>query len=338
MSRKFLYTLHALVSNYGTNKITHLQRSTGGVWTIIGNITGPSTNNLNSLASNLQGSRVIFANYPSNGIVPFNYSGGTWIPGVLVPSSQSGNTAAVTMSDDGLHALSGGDFQNTFTPYEFNTSTGLWLNGTAVPLPSTHPDSLQMTRDGNRALVTFKYDNVAYPLTRNPGTGIWSVSGSAITLNASNERFFAIGISVDGSRAIIGSNKAGVLSDGLIWNGSTWDRISCPVTLFSASWRPDGLSAIGGNAEDESGAIRTVNYNPSTGAFTAGQTFTGYGRITGVVIANDGVGDIALAADFNSNAVIPVNYSRTTGLWTPETPISSALFSNPLNLSLFPVW
>ena len=339
MSRKFFFSMHALVSNYSSNNITHLLYSSSGVWTVVENIVaGPSANNLNSIASNMQGSRLIFANYPGSGIVPLDYNGITWTAGTLVPNSGGGAAAAVTMSADGLHSLSGGDFSSLVTPYDFNLSSGLWETKTGVSVGSTDLDSVRMTRDGSRALAVGKFGNTAYPLARDPITGIWAPSGSPIGLNTSGERFFAIGISVDGSTAIIGSNNAAVASDGLIWNGSVWNRVSIPVPINGVTWRPDGLSAIGGNGEGEGGIIRTINYDPGTETFSAGQVFTGYGNIGEVAVANDGIGDIALAADFASNTVIPLTYSRSTQLWTPGAPIPSPLFSNPRNLLLFPIW
>ena len=339
MSRKFFFSMHALVSNYSSNNITHLLYSSSGVWTVVENIiAGPSANNLNSIASNMQGSRLIFANYPGSGIVPLDYNGVTWTAGALVPNSGGGAAAAVTMSADGLHALSGGDFSNRVTPYEFNSSTGLWETQSGIVVGSTDLDSVRMTRDGSRALAVGKFGNTAYPLARNPGTGIWATSGSPIALNNSGERFFAIGISVDGSTAIVGSNNVSAHSDGLIWDGSVWNRVDIPVVINGVTWRPDGLSAIGGQGEGESGIIRTINYDPVTETFSAGQVLTGYGLIGEVAVANDGIGDIALAADFSANSVIPLSYSRNTQLWTPGTPIPSPLFSNPRNLLLFPIW
>jgi hypothetical protein len=341
MARKFLYKLHALISNYASNQVTHMLYSGLG-WTVVGNIdTAGAAGNLSSIASNVQGSRVLFASYFGSSVVPLNYSGGTWIAGspIVVPSG-GGNISSVTVSDDGLHALATGDFAVGVTPFEFNIGTGLWEVKPIVLVPSGGSlgfDSIRITRDGLRALVVPKYDDVAWPLARNPITNAWTV-GSSISLNASNERFFAIGISQDSNVAIVGSNLSGVNSDGLIWNGTTWDRTSVPATLASASWRPDGLSAIGGNGEGEAGAIRTVNFDPISKTFTAGQTLTGFSNVGTVTVANDGVGDIALASDFSGNAVVPLTYSRGTGLWSAGTPITSVLFTNPSTSIVFPVW
>lgn len=339
MPRKFLYSLHALVSNYSSNQITHLLRDSLGAWTVTGNITaGSDSNNLVSIAANIQGSRVIFANYPLGEIVPLNFAGGVWSPGTPVASG-GGNTSAVTMSDDGLHALSSGDFTSAVTPYEFNVGTGLWVAGTPVATGSTHLNSVRMTRDGSRAIVVPKYDDIAYPLARNPGTGLWSV-GTGIAVASASERFFSVGFSIDGDVAIVGSNAAGVSSDGLIWNGSTWSKVSVPAAMNSAVWRPDGLSAIGGNAAGEAGCLRVVHYDPIGHTFTAGQVITDFtsGAVVSVALANDGIGDVGLAADFNHNQLTPLTYSRSTGLWTAGTVIASELFSRPWNMLIFPVW
>ena len=337
MPRKFLYTLHALVENYSSNQVTHLMSSGVGGWTVVENITaGPDSNNLSSLASNLQGSRVLYANYSGGGVVPLDYNGSTWIPGTLIPQG-GGNCAAVAMSDDGLHALSGGDYATGVTPYDFNTSTGLWEPKTTVSISSAHFNSVSMTRDGSRALTVPKYETHVYPLARDPGTGIWSV-GSGIPLTGGAEKFFCSGISPSGNAAIVGSCHTGFESMVLTWNGTTWDYDIIPITLRSVSWRPDGLSAIGGGGEDESGVIRTVNFDPITKAFTLGQTITGFNAIVSVTVANDGIGDTALASDLYANTVIPLTYSRMTGLWTAGSPIVSGLFSNPWNMLVFPIW
>ena len=152
MPRKFLYSLHALVENYSTNQVTHLVGSGAGGWSVVENITaGPETNNLSSLASNIQGSRVLYANYGAGGVVPLDYNGSTWIPGTLIPQG-GGNCDAVAMSDDGLHALSGGDYSSGVTPYDFNTETGLWEAKPVVSIASAHFNSVSMTRDGSRAI------------------------------------------------------------------------------------------------------------------------------------------------------------------------------------------
>ena len=130
----------------------------------------------------------------------------------------------------------------------------------------------------------------------------------------------------------------GIESTVLTWNGTTWDHTTIPVTLRSACWRPDGLSAIGGGGEDEAGVIRTVNYDPATKVFSPGQTITGFNAIVSVVVANDGIGNTALASDFYNNTVTPLMYSRVTGLWTAGTPLSSPLFANPWNMLVFPIW
>lgn len=338
MPRKFLYTLHALVENYSTNQVTHLMSSGVFGWTVIGNITaGPSSNNLSSLASNIQGSRVLYANYTNGGVVPLDYNGSTWVPGTLV-SQGGGNCAAVAMSDDGMHALSGGDFSSGVTPYDFNTSTGLWEAQSIVAIPDANFDSVSMTRDGSRALATPKWGPHVYPLARDSITGIWSV-GAGISLSGSSEKFFTSGISPTGDAAIIGSNSTSYPADTLTWNGTTWDHSTLSITLRSASWRPDGLSALGSNGEgDIGGFIRVVNFDPATKIFTPGQVLSGFNNIAGVVVANDGIGDTALATDFGANAVIPLTYSRVTGLWTAGTPITSVLFSNPWNMLVFPIW
>jgi len=324
--------MHALIENYSTNQVTHLIYS-GGVWTPIENITaGPSTNNLSSLAANTQGSRVLYANYSAGAVVPLDYAGGTWTPGTPV-SQGGGNCSAVAMSGDGLHALSSGDFTSGVTPYEFNTGTGLWVATSAVILPSLHLNTVQMTVDGSKGIVVPKYDDFAYPLSRDPGTGIWT-AGSGIVLNSANERFFAAGISADGTAIVIGSNTSTVASDGLTWNGLTWDRVSIPVTLLSACWRPDGLSIIGGFQ----GSIYVIDFDPITKVFTPGQVLSGYNNLTAVTVANDGIGDTALASDFGNSTVIPLTYSRTTKLWSAGTPIASAFFDHPWNSLVFPVW
>jgi hypothetical protein len=337
MPRKFLYTLHALVENYSSNQVTHLMSSSGFDWTVVGNITaGPSSNNLSALASNLQGSRVLYANYSGGGVVPLDYNGSTWVPGTLVPQG-GGNCAAVAMSDDGLHALSGGDYSSGVTPYNFNTGTGLWEASSVVSIPSAHFNSVSMTRDGSRAITVPKWDPFVFPLARDPGTGDWTV-GSGIGLTGSTEKFFCSGISPSGDAAIVGSCYNPLESTALTWNGTTWDHVTIPVVLRSACWRPDGLSAIGGGGESEAGVIRTVNFDPITKAFTLGQTLTGFNTIVSVTVANDGTGDTALAADFYANTVIPLTYSRMTGLWTAGSPIVSGLFSNPWNMLVFPIW
>jgi hypothetical protein len=332
MPRKFMYTMHALIENYSTNQVTHLIYS-GGVWTPIENITaGPSTNNLSSLAANTQGSRVLYANYTAGAVVPLDYIGGTWAPGT--PVSQGGaNCAAVTMSGDGLHALSSGDFASFVTPYEFNTGTGLWVAASAVGLPSAHLNTVQMTVDGSKGIAVPKYDDVAFPLFRDPGTGIWT-AGGGIALSAAGDRFFAAGFSPDGNSIVIGSNTFSVPSNGLTWNGSTWDIVSIPVTLVSACWRPDGLSVIGGYG----GSIYVIDFDPLTKTFTPGQVLSGYNTLTAVTVANDGIGDTALASDWGNATVIPLTYSRTTKLWSAGTPISSAFFDHPWNSLVFPVW
>lgn len=339
MARKFLYSKHALIENYSTNQITHMYYSGGGVWTVVDNITaGPTTNNLSSLASNQQGDRVLYANYSGNGVVPLNYNGSTWVPGTLVSSGQPTTaTAAVAMSADGLHALSGGDFQSSVTPYEFNVGTGLWVAQTPVPVGHQHLDTVAMSRDGLRAIIVSKYDAAATPMFRNPSTGIWSV-GADIAINSSTERFFCAGFSPDGNSVVIGSNQNLVSSDGLTWNGSSWDRVSIPVTLRGACWTLDGKSVIGGNGQVDVGAIRILNFDPITKTFSAGQVLTGYNNVAGVQVANDTVGDVALATDFGANQVIPLQYSRDTGLWSSGTPISSALFNSPWNMLVFPIW
>jgi hypothetical protein len=332
MPRKFLYSMHALVENYATNQVTHLLYS-GGVWTPFENITaGPTSNNLSSLAANTQGSRVLYANYTSGAVVPLNYAGGTWTTGTPVGQG-GGNCAAVTMSGDGLHALSSGDFATAVTPYEYNTSTGLWVAGSSISLASTHFNTVQMSRDGLRAVAVPKYDDSAFPLFRNPSTGIWSAA-AGIGLNAGSERYFAAGFSPDGNAVFIGSNTNSVPSDGLTWNGSSWDRVSIPVTLLSATWRPDGLSLIGGYED----TIRVIDYDPVSRTFTPGQSLTGFNNISAVVVANDGIGDTALASDYASGTVIPLTYSRTTQLWTAGSPIVSAFFDHPWNSLVFPVW
>jgi len=337
MPRKFLYSLHALVENYGSNQVTHLIGSGTGGWVVAGAITaGPTTNNLSSLASNIQGSRVLYANYSGGGVVPLDYNGTTWVPGTLVPQG-GGNCDAVAMSNDGLHALSGGDYAGGVTPYEFNTESGLWEAQPIVSISDAHFNSVSMTRDGSRAIAVPKWDPYVYPLARDPGTGIWSV-GSGIPLSGSTEKFFCSGISTSGNAAIVGSCYQGLPSDGLIWNGTTWDHVSIPVTLRSVCWRPDGLSAIGGGGEGEPGVIRTVNFDPATNTFSPGQTITGFNAIVSVTIANDGIGNTALASDFYNNTVTPLSYSIVTGLWTAGTPITSTSFANPWNMLVFPIW
>jgi hypothetical protein len=337
MPRKFLYSLHALVENYATNQVTHLVGSGVGGWTVVGNITaGPSSNNLSSLASNIQGSRVLYANYGGGGVVPLDYDGFTWVPGTLIPQG-GGNCAAVAMSDDGLHALSGGDFSSGVTPYEFNESTGLWESRPMISIPDAHFNSVSMTRDGSRAIATPKWGPHVYPLFRDSGTGLWSVS-SGIPLSGSAEKFFCSGFSPSGDAAIVGSCYGPFASQGLTWNGSGWDSVELPFALRSVCWRPDGLSAIGGGGEDEH-VIRTVNFNPVTKAFTLGQTLTGsFNAIVSVTIANDGIGNTALATDFFNNTVTPLSYSKVMGLWTVGTPITSTDFSNPWNMLVFPIW
>lgn len=332
MPRKFLYTMHALVENYSTNQVTHLIYS-GGVWTPVENITaGPSTNNLSSLAANTQGSRVLYANYNSGAVVPLDYTGVTWTPGTPV-SQGGGSCSAVAMSGDGLHALSSGDFASAVTPYEFNIGTGLWVASASVSLPTTNIDTVQMTVDGSKAIIVPKYDDVAFPMSRNPGTGIWTAD-SGIALTGANERFFAAGFSPDGNAIVIGTNTSGVNSNGLTWNGSTWDVVSIPVTLVSACWRPDGLSVIGGYQ----GSIYVIDFDPVTSTFIPGQVLSGYNGLTAVTVANDGIGDTALASDWGNSTVIPLTYSRTTKLWSAGTPISSAFFDHPWNSLVFPVW
>jgi len=336
MPRKFLYSLHALVENYGSNQVTHLVGSGTGGWTVVGNITaGPSSNNLSSLASNIQGSRVLYANY-GGGVVPLDYNGVTWVPGTLVPQG-GGNCAAVAMSDDGLHALSGGDFSSGVTPYDFNTGTNLWEARPVVSIPSAHFNSVSITRDGSRALATPKWESHVYPLFRDPGTGIWTV-GTGIPLTGAAEKFFCSGISPSGDAAIIGSCNSNFHSDCLAWNGSSWDHSTVPVVLRSVSWRPDGLSAIGGGGEDEPGVIRTVNFDPVTKIFTPGQVITGFNTVVSVAVANDGIGNTALATDFYGNIVTPLSYSMVTGLWTAGASISSTDFTNPWNMLVFPIW
>jgi hypothetical protein len=332
MPRKFLYSMHALVENYSTNQVTHLTNS-GGVWSPIENITaGPTSNNLSSLAANTQGSRVLYANYSSGAVVPLDYTGGTWAPGSPV-SQGGGNCDAVTMSGNGLHALSSGDYAIAVTPYEFNTGTGLWVAATAVGLPSPHLNTVQMSVDASRAVAVPKYDDVAYPLFRNPGTGIWTAE-SGIALNAASERFFSAAFSPDGDAIVIGSNTPGVDSDALIWNGSSWDRVSIPVTLLNVCWRPDGLSVIGGYGS----SIYVIDYDPVTKVFTPGQVLSGFTTMTAVTVANDGIGDTALASDYGNSTVVPLTYSRTTHLWSAGTPIVSAFFDHPWNSLVFPVW
>jgi hypothetical protein len=332
MPRKFLYSMHALVENYSTNQVTHLLY-TGGVWTPFENITaGPTSNNLSSLAANTQGSRVLYANYVSGAVVPLDYAGGTWTPGTPV-SQGSGNCAAVTMSGDGLHALSSGDFATAVTPYEYNTATGLWVAGSSISLSSTHFNTVQMSVDGLRAIAVPKYDDYAFPLFRNPGTGLWSAA-AGIAINAGGERFFGAGFSPDGNAILIGSNTTGVESDGLTWNGSSWDRVSIPVTLLSATWRPDGRSLIGGFGNN----VRVIDYDPATKTFTPGQTLTGFTNVSAVVVANDGIGDTALVSDYGGNTITPLTYSRSTKLWTAGSPISSVYFDHPWNSLVFPIW
>lgn len=332
MPRKFLYSMHALIENYSTNQVTHLTYS-AGIWSPIENIAaGPSTNNLSSLAANTKGSRVLYANYDAGAIVPLDYAGGTWTSGTPV-SQGGGNCDAVAMSGNGLHALSSGDYSSSVTPYEFNLSTGLWVAATPVALSSAHLNTVQMSVDGSRAIAVPKYDDAAFPLFRDLGTGIWSAS-SSIALNAANERFFAASFSPDGGAIVIGSNTSGVQSDGLTWNGSSWDRVSIPITLTSCCWRPDGLSVIGGYGN----SIYVIDYDPVTKVFTSGQVLTGFNTMLAVTVANDGIGDTALASDWGNSTVVPLTYSRTTRLWSAGTPIVSAFFDHPWNSLVFPVW
>jgi hypothetical protein len=332
MPRKFLYTMHALIENYSTNQVTHLIYS-GGIWSPVENITaGPSSNNLSSLAANMQGSRVLYANYSSGGVVPLDYAGGTWSPGAVVPQG-GGNCAAVTMSSDGLHALSSGDFASAVTPYEFNTGTGLWVAQSPISLPSVHFNTVQMTQDGSRALAVPKYDDFAFPLARDSGTGIWT-AGSGIALNSASERFFAVSMSPNGNAAVVGSNTTTIDSDGLTWNGTTWDRVSIPITLLNSCWRPDGLSVLGVYGS----SIYVIDFDPVAKTFTPGQVLSGFSLLTTATVANDGIGDIALASDYGNSTVVPLTYSRTTKLWSAGTPIVSAFFDHPWNSLVFPVW
>lgn len=343
MSRKFIYNFHALIENYSTNNVTHLIYN-GINWVISDNIVaGPSSNNLSSLAANMRGSRVLYANYTGGGIVPLDFNGTTWTPGTLV-SQLGGNCAAVTMSDDGLHALSSGDFSTGVTPYEFNVNTGLWVAGTPIPLASQHFNSVQMSRDGSKALAVPKYDDIAFALTRDPGTGLWSQLGGAIPIVTANERFFSIGFSPDGNAAIIGAGdnvSPTGNANGLTWNGSGWD-VSLVAPVRSAYWHPNGhtiLCAPGTGAPDLKRII-CINYDPITKTFSDGQVLAdgSWNTIASTSISNDAIGNVALASNFFGNNIIPLTYSSVTGLFTAGPPIISGLFSNPWNMLVFAVF
>jgi len=340
MPRKFLYTLHALVSNYSSNLVTHLLRDGAGAWSVIENITaGPTSNNLSSIACNIQGSRVLFANYPSGTVVPLGFSGSTWVPGAPVSALGGGNISAVAMSDDGKHSLASGDFTADVSPFEFDDSSGLWVAQAPVVLPSSHLNTVGMSRDGSRAMAVPKYDDAAYPLFRNPGTGTWT-AGSGMPINVSSERFFSAGFSHDGDTVVVASNYASSDSDGFVWNGSGWDHVAVPFSLNSTSWRPDGLSVLGGNGAGAPGSITAINYDPVSHVFSSGQVISvpGSGIALKTALANDGIGDAGLVADFTRSQVFPLDYSRSTGLWSLGDPITSLLFSNPWNILVFPVW
>lgn len=334
MSRKFLYSMHALVSNYSSNQITHMVYSNAGVWSFVENITaGPSSSNLSSLASNIQGSRVLYTNYAGGSVVPLNYSTITWTPGT--PIVIGGNPSEVAMSADGMHALASGDFLSTICPLEYNLTTGLWVPSTPVATPGIHYHSIQMTSDATRALCVQKYGSTMYALARNPVTG-WSLTGQSFTWRWPGERSYSIGISPDGNTAVIGCNTPGGINDSLVWNGTLWVQGEIPIATTDAVWRPDGLSVLG-TMHDR---IEVINYDPSTHAFSSAQTIATapYSTVYKINMATDGIGDLVIASDFSTSTLLPLSRSRATGLWSIGTPLHSSLLESPWNAIIFPIW
>lgn len=325
MSRKFLPSIRALVGNYGGNSVTPLTFS--GTW-LSGTPIPISDPRIIAMVPG--GMHALVASY-SGGIVPLDYDSGTglWIPGTMV-SSGVGNPWGVSVTVDGLRALSANDNSDTVTPYSFNTGTQTWSAGTPIHIGISNNLMVGISVDGLHALVVSKFTQQVTPMTYNTGTGLWSL-GSVISISCSSN--FGLSISNDGTKAIV-SGQSGNPSPLLFDSNTGLWTAQAPLPLGGcnpSAIAPDNVRALIVDPTETSvipllftGGVWTSGTPVSTGA--SGSAYPG--------IIQDGIGNTAIVTNQGSGTVTPFTYSPTTGLWTAQTQLTG--FNQPLGIALVP--
>lgn len=340
MHRKFYTPYTALIGNYSANQNVNQFQLIGGVWTEGALINAPpSGTNLLSMsigAATIGNARCLKTAYQNNELVPITCTNGIWSVGspITLASSSGSSPSSVSTSLDGMHALTACDNSANVDAVMYNTSTGLWQANGSVSLVA-NLTNVAITPDGTRGICIPKASSNAYPLTRNPITNVWSV-GSPIVLGSGNTRFFCSAFSPDGSVCLIGSNASGTNGDALIWNGSSYTRISVPFIFAGCRWFSDGKTVLTVSGDTGNSNSLLLSYNPNTQTFSLIQTITyGMGTIGGVAIPELGRQDIAIVTSFTQNKLIPL--ANVGGTWSAGTPVTSANFSSPIAAVIMPV-
>jgi hypothetical protein len=339
MARKFWTSYNALVGNYSSNQIITQFTYPAGVWTEGSVITAPpSGGNLISMAigaATIGNARCLKTSYAGNAVVPVNCVNGTWSAGTAVTLAAGGSPSHLGMSLDGIHCIIACDNATTVNAVMFNTTTGLWEPNGYVLLPETNLTNIAITPDGLRGICVPKSSSTAYPLTRNPGTNVWSL-GSGIALGSLNTRYFSASIDQTGTVCLIGSNSAYNDSDALVWNGSSWTRIAVPFRFAQSRWLSDGATVLTISGDSGTSELRSLHYDSASQTFSNNQTVTiGQGTIWGLSIPELGRQDIAIAMSFTGNKMIPFTYSA--GSWSMGTLISSSNFYSPIASVIMPL-
>lgn len=256
------------------------------------------------------------------------------IGAATVTLASSGSPCDVSISLDGIHALVACDDSSHINALKFDVATNLWVTNGSISSPLSNNTNIAITPDGLRGIVVPKSGSVAYPLSRNPATDLWSI-GSAISLGQDTTRYFSASMSPDGNVCLIGSDF-GTASDALVWNGTAWIRSAVSHKFGAAKWLSDGktILAAGGNSGDS--VVLVLAYDAVTQTFSLQQTLTiAQGILLDVAVPELGRQDVALVAGYTNSNLIPL--ANVGGTWSAGTPIASSNFHQPMGVVIMPM-